>query len=88
MCRPTIETVVAVTGASSGIGEATARHLAARGAALIIGARRTDRLETIATEVRAHGAEIVTAEVDVTRRADLAQMCRRPWKRSAGSMSW
>ncbi len=74
MVEPTFETVVAVTGASSGIGEATVRHLAARGARLIIGARRTDRLETIAKELRAHGAEIVTAEVDVTRRAHVAQM--------------
>jgi NADP-dependent 3-hydroxy acid dehydrogenase YdfG len=70
----TPETVIAVTGASSGIGEATARHLAARGARLIVSARRTDRLETIADEVRSDGAEVVTAGVDVTRRADLERL--------------
>jgi NADP-dependent 3-hydroxy acid dehydrogenase YdfG len=67
-------TVVAITGASSGIGEATARHLAARGARVVLGARRTDRLETIADKLRSDGAEVVTAGVDVTRRADLDQL--------------
>jgi NADP-dependent 3-hydroxy acid dehydrogenase YdfG len=67
-------TVVAITGASSGIGEATARHLAARGARVLLGARRTDRLETIADELRADDAEVVTAGVDVTRRTDLDRL--------------
>jgi NADP-dependent 3-hydroxy acid dehydrogenase YdfG len=67
-------TVVAITGASSGIGEATARHLAARRARLVIGARRTDRLETIAGELRTAGAEVVSATVDVSRRADLERL--------------
>ncbi len=70
-------TVVAITGASSGIGEATARHLAARGAGVVLGARRTDRLETIADELRSDGAEVVTAGVDVTRRADLDQLVQK-----------
>jgi NADP-dependent 3-hydroxy acid dehydrogenase YdfG len=67
-------TVVAITGASSGIGEATARHLAARGTRVLLGARRTDRLETIADELRADDAEVVTAGVDVTRRTDLDRL--------------
>ena len=66
--------VVAITGASSGIGEATARHLAARGFRLVMGARRTDRLEAIASELRPSGAEVITVAVDVTRRAELDQM--------------
>ena len=74
MVAMTPETVVAITGASSGIGEATARHLARRGARVIIGARRTDRLETIADELRSDGAEVVTAGLDVTRRTDLDRL--------------
>ncbi len=74
MVDMTLESVVAITGASSGIGEATARRLAARGASLVIGARRTDRLETLAGELRSDGAEVVTVGVDVSRRADLEQL--------------
>jgi NADP-dependent 3-hydroxy acid dehydrogenase YdfG len=66
--------VVAITGASSGIGEATARHLAARGASLVIGARRIDRLETIADELRADGAQVRTLDVDVVRLVDLERL--------------
>ncbi|NIP83948.1 MAG: SDR family NAD(P)-dependent oxidoreductase, partial [Gemmatimonadetes bacterium] len=44
--------VVVITGASSGLGEATARHLAERGAKVVLGARRVDRLETLAEEIR------------------------------------
>ena len=47
--------VVAITGASSGIGEATARLLAARGAQVVLGARRTDRLEGWPDEIAAAG---------------------------------
>lgn len=63
--------VVAITGASSGIGEATAQLLAERGAAVVLGARRTERLQEIAAAVRARGARAVTCRVDVTRRDDL-----------------
>jgi NADP-dependent 3-hydroxy acid dehydrogenase YdfG len=66
--------VVAITGASSGIGEATARLLAAGGARLVLGARRTDRLEQIAEELRAAGASVVTRATDVTVRDDLDRL--------------
>ncbi|BBY30141.1 SDR family oxidoreductase [Mycolicibacterium sediminis] len=69
--------VVAITGASSGIGEATARLLADRGARLVIGARRTDRLDGIAADLRRRGAEVVTVATDVTRRADLDGLVAR-----------
>jgi NADP-dependent 3-hydroxy acid dehydrogenase YdfG len=66
--------VVAITGASSGIGEATARLLAANGARLVLGARRTDRLEQIADELRAAGTSVVTRATDVTVRDDLDRL--------------
>lgn len=74
MVDMTPESVIAITGASSGIGEATARHLAARGARLVIGARRMDRLGALADEIRQDGGEVVPVEVDVTRRADLQRL--------------
>jgi NADP-dependent 3-hydroxy acid dehydrogenase YdfG len=62
--------VVLITGASSGIGEATARELAVAGAKLMLGARRTDRLEALAREL---GDNVAWARLDVTDRADFAR---------------
>jgi NADP-dependent 3-hydroxy acid dehydrogenase YdfG len=58
--------VVIITGASSGIGEATARLLASRGARVVLGARREDRLKQIADEIRDAGGEAVYQALDVT----------------------
>jgi NADP-dependent 3-hydroxy acid dehydrogenase YdfG len=66
--------VVAITGASSGIGAATALELAACGAAVVLGARRTDRLDSIVARIRAEGGRAEMLEVDVTKRADLEQL--------------
>ncbi|WP_294393727.1 SDR family oxidoreductase [uncultured Sphingomonas sp.] len=62
-----IDKVVLVTGASSGIGEATARELATAGARLFIGARRGDRLKALADEL---GETVAWRELDVTDGAD------------------
>lgn len=62
--------VVLITGASSGIGAATARQLGRDGARLMIGARRTDRLAALAEEIRAAGGTVSFRALDVTDRAD------------------
>jgi NADP-dependent 3-hydroxy acid dehydrogenase YdfG len=66
--------VVAITGASSGIGEATARLLGERGATVVLGARRTERLDDIAREIRDRGGAAVTCRTDVARREDLDRL--------------
>ena len=49
--------VVVITGASSGLGEATARHLSAQGASVVLGARRVDRIQSLAVELIASGGK-------------------------------
>lgn len=68
--------VVAITGASSGIGAATAIELADRGAAVVLGARRGDRLASLVDRIRGDGGRAEMLEVDVTRRGDLAELVR------------
>lgn len=66
-----MDKVILITGASSGIGEGIARALAAQGAKILMGARRTDRLDAIAEDLRGTGAEVATWSLDVT---DLGSM--------------
>jgi NADP-dependent 3-hydroxy acid dehydrogenase YdfG len=63
--------VVVITGASSGIGEATAKLLAQNGAYVVLGARRTEKLEKIVKEIHASGDTAEFKAVDVTNREDV-----------------
>jgi NADP-dependent 3-hydroxy acid dehydrogenase YdfG len=67
-----MEKVVLITGASSGIGGGIARELGSAGAKLVLGARRTDRLQALAEEITSSGGEVLTQRLDVTDRADVA----------------
>jgi NADP-dependent 3-hydroxy acid dehydrogenase YdfG len=69
MAGPLADRVVAITGASSGIGEATALALAAAGAKVALAARRTDRLEEIAARIAADGGEALAIPTDVADEA-------------------
>jgi NADP-dependent 3-hydroxy acid dehydrogenase YdfG len=60
--------VVAITGASSGLGESTARLLASRGAKVVLGARRKDRIDSVVKEISATGGKAAGFAVDVTNR--------------------
>jgi len=69
--------VVVITGASSGIGEETARVLAEQGAKVVLGARRQDRLDALAGAIRKKGGAAVAQVTDVTQRSDVDRLVRR-----------
>ena len=66
--------VVAITGASSGIGEATALLLSVRGAKVVLGARRTNRLDEQIRRITGAGGEAIAMQIDVRRREDLTAL--------------
>ncbi|AEF22796.1 SDR family oxidoreductase [Pseudomonas fulva] len=65
------EKVVLITGASSGIGEGCARLLAEKGARVVLGARRVERLEQLVEDIRAAGGQAIARHLDVTDAADV-----------------
>jgi NADP-dependent 3-hydroxy acid dehydrogenase YdfG len=66
--------VVVITGASSGLGAATARLLASRGAAVVLGARRIDKMTALADEIRAAGGKAEVVATDVTNAAQVKEL--------------
>jgi NADP-dependent 3-hydroxy acid dehydrogenase YdfG len=69
--------VVVITGASSGLGEATAKILSAQGATVVLGARRQDRIQALAKELTGNGGKALAVVTDVADRAQ----CRTWWTR-------
>jgi len=63
--------VVVITGASSGIGESTAKLLAEQGAKVVLGARRSNRIEAVVREISASGGKAIGFATDVTTRAEV-----------------
>jgi len=68
--------VVVITGASSGIGESTAKLLARHGAKVVLGARRKDRLDAAVKEISAAGGNAISVAADVTKRAEVEALVR------------
>jgi NADP-dependent 3-hydroxy acid dehydrogenase YdfG len=69
--------VVVITGASSGIGESTAKLLAERGAKVVLGARRSNRIDTLAQEISATGGTAIGFATDVTKRAEVEALIQK-----------
>ena len=68
--------VVVITGASSGLGSAAARRLSSQGAKVVLGARRAERLESLAKELEADGGKALAVATDVTDRAQIENLVR------------
>ncbi|MFL6350759.1 MAG: SDR family oxidoreductase [Bryobacteraceae bacterium] len=68
--------VVVITGASSGIGESTAKLLARHGAKVVMGARRKDRIDAVVKEISGAGGKAIGFAVDVTKRAELEALIK------------
>ncbi|PKQ62315.1 oxidoreductase [Labilibaculum filiforme] len=69
--------VVVITGASSGLGEATARYLAEKGAKVVLGARRIEKLEAIAADIKKNGGEVEILKTDVSIANDVKDLVKK-----------
>ncbi len=69
--------IIVITGASSGIGYSTAKALAKKGAKIVAGARRKNRLETLQKEITDAGGEIIICETDVTKKSDCDNLVKQ-----------
>jgi NADP-dependent 3-hydroxy acid dehydrogenase YdfG len=69
--------VVVITGASSGIGETTAKFLAKQGAKVVLGARRSNRIDAVVQEISASGGKAIGFATDVTNRAEVEALIKR-----------
>lgn len=72
--------VVVITGASSGLGESTARHLAGLGAILVLGARRKERLDAIVKDITTKGGKALAVTVDVSKRDQVEALIQEALK--------
>lgn len=86
--KPVPEQTIVITGASSGIGLTTARMAAKRGAKLVLAARSTDALETLADEINASGSEALAVTVDVSREEDVRRIAEQAIERFGGFDTW
>src|SRR5438309_10108492 len=66
--------VVVITGASSGLGEAAARLLSAQGASVVLGARRSDRLKSLAAQLNRNAGTAIAVATDVTHRNEVTKV--------------
>ena len=66
--------VVVITGASSGLGEAAARHLSAEGALVVLGARRLERIQSLAKDLSGRGGKALALPTDVTQHEQVKKL--------------
>jgi len=66
--------IIVITGASSGLGEASARHLSVQGATVVLGARRADRIQALADELTHRGGKAIAIATDVTQREQVKRL--------------
>lgn len=86
--KPLHEQTIVITGASSGIGLATARMAARRGARLVLALRNADALAKIAGEIEAEGGKVIHVAADVAHREEVLKIADAAYKRFGGFDTW